>query len=101
MTERRRIPLRVEHTDPHHCTPEVRLEVLGRVPFFADLTPEERSEIEHTLRRVADKLLHEQTVRIKQLAGRIPESSYAEAVAELFALDPAAVEAVTRAGEKE
>ena len=68
---------------------------------LADLTPEQRSEIEHTLRRVADKLLHEPTVRIKQFAGRIPESSYAEALAELFALDPAAVEAVTRAGEKE
>ena len=64
---------------------------------LADLTPEQRSEIEHTLRRVADKLLHEPTVRIKQFAGRIPESSYAEALAELFALDPAAVEAVTRA----
>ncbi len=66
-----------------------------------DLTPEQRAEIEHTLRRVADKLLHEPTVRIKQFAGRIPDSSYAEALVELFALDPAAVEAVTRAGEKE
>ena len=54
---------------------------------LADLTAEQRSEIEHTLRRVADKLLHEPTVRIKQFAGRIPESSYAEALAELFALD--------------
>ena len=48
---------------------------------------------------MADKLLHEPTVRIKQLAGRAPEASYAEALAELFALDPSAVEAVTRAGE--
>jgi glutamyl-tRNA reductase len=68
---------------------------------LSELTPEQRSEIEHTLRRVADKLLHEPTVRIKQFAGRIPDTSYAEALAELFALDPAAVEAVTRAGEKE
>ncbi len=66
-----------------------------------DLSPEQRSEIEQTLRRVADKLLHEPTVRIKQFAGRMPDASYAEALAELFALDPAAVEAVTRAGEKE
>ncbi len=65
------------------------------------LTPEQRDEISHTVRRVADKLLHEPTVRIKQLAGRMPESSYADALAELFALDPAAVEAVIRAGEKE
>ena len=65
-----------------------------------DLTPEQRAEIEHTLRRVADKLLHEPTVRVKELAGRSPTSSYAEALAELFALDPAAVEAVTRPGEQ-
>ena len=50
---------------------------------------------------IARLTFHEPTVRIKQFAGRIPESSYAEALAELFALDPAAVEAVTRAGEKE
>ncbi len=65
------------------------------------LTPAQRDEVVQTVRRVADKLLHEPTVRIKQLAGRVPDSSYADALAELFALDPAAVEAVTRAGEKE
>jgi glutamyl-tRNA reductase len=59
----------------------------------------EREEIVATVTRVADKLLHEPTVRIKQFAGRSPESSYAEALAELFALDPAAVDAVSRAGE--
>jgi len=64
------------------------------------LTPEQQVEITHTVRRVADKLLHEPTVRVKEFAGRAPESSYAEALAELFALDPAAVEAVTRAGDK-
>jgi glutamyl-tRNA reductase len=66
-----------------------------------DLTPEQRDEVALAVRRVADKLLHEPTVRIKQLAGRMPESSYADALAELFALNPAAVEAVTRAGDKE
>jgi hypothetical protein len=35
---------------------------------------------------------------VKRLAGRVPESSYAAALAELFALDPAAVDAVTGAG---
>jgi glutamyl-tRNA reductase len=59
----------------------------------------ERDEIIKTVTRVADKLLHEPTVRIKQLAGRSPESSYADALAELFALDPSTVEAVSRAGE--
>jgi len=65
----------------------------GRVD---DLTPEQRHEVDRTVRRVADKLLHEPSVRIKRLAGRSPESSYADALAELFALDPAAVEAVTK-----
>ncbi|MGI8887959.1 MAG: glutamyl-tRNA reductase, partial [Nocardioidaceae bacterium] len=64
-----------------------------------DLTPEQEAEITHSVRRVADKLLHEPTVRVKQFAGRAPQSSYAAALAELFALDPAAVEAVTRVGD--
>ncbi len=59
----------------------------------------QRDEIIKAVTRVADKLLHEPTVRIKQFAGRSPESSYADALAELFALDPATVEAVSRAGE--
>ncbi len=63
------------------------------------LTPAERQEIIRTVTRVADKLLHEPTVRIKQFAGRSPESSYADALAELFALDGAQVEAVSRAGD--
>jgi glutamyl-tRNA reductase len=63
------------------------------------LSAAERDEITATVTRVADKLLHEPTVRIKQFAGRSPDSSYADALAELFALDPAAVEAVSRAGE--
>lgn len=64
-----------------------------------DLTPEQRKEVASAVRRVADKLLHEPTVRIKALADRAPTSTYADALAELFALDPAAVEAVTRAGD--
>lgn len=64
-----------------------------------DLTAEQRAEIIRTVRRVADKLLHEPSVRIKALAGRSPESSYADALVELFALDSAAVKAVTRPGE--
>jgi glutamyl-tRNA reductase len=64
-----------------------------------DLSPAERDEVIHSVNRVADKLLHEPTVRIKQFAGRSPESSYADALAELFALDSAAVQAVSRAVE--
>ncbi len=61
-----------------------------------DLDPEVRAEVEHAVRRVADKLLHQPTVRVKELANETGAVSYAEALAELFALDPYAVDAVTR-----
>jgi glutamyl-tRNA reductase len=67
----------------------------SRVP---DLDPIARSEVERTLRRLADKLLHQPTVRVKELAGEGGVVSYAAALAELFALDPDAVDAVTRPG---
>jgi glutamyl-tRNA reductase len=60
------------------------------------LTPQERAEVLQTVRRVADKLLHEPTVRVKELANETGAVSYAAALAELFALDPEAVDAVTR-----
>ncbi|MBA3780317.1 MAG: glutamyl-tRNA reductase [Nocardioides sp.] len=56
-----------------------------------------RAEVLHTLRRVADKLLHRPTVRVKELANETGAVSYAAALAELFSLDPEAVDAVTRA----
>jgi glutamyl-tRNA reductase len=61
-----------------------------------DLSPEERAEVLQAVRRVADKLLHEPTVRVKELANETGAVSYAAALAELFALDPDAVDAVTR-----
>lgn len=61
-----------------------------------DLSPQQQEEVANTVRRVAEKLLHEPTVRMKRFAGRSPESSYADALAELFALDPGAVAAVTK-----
>jgi glutamyl-tRNA reductase len=63
-----------------------------------DLDPQVRADIEQTVRRVASKLLHEPTVRVKALVGQPLGSSYAEALAELFALNPGAVQAVTSAG---
>jgi len=60
-----------------------------------------RSEVMHTVRRVADKLLHEPTVRVRELVNEAGAVSYAAALAELFALDPDAVDAVTRAGVAE
>jgi len=56
-----------------------------------------RAELQQSVRRVADKLLHSPTVRIKELADSPGGSHYAEALADLFRLDPAEVEAVTRA----
>jgi glutamyl-tRNA reductase len=61
-----------------------------------DLDDAARAEILRTVRRVADKLLHEPTVRVKELANETGAVSYAAALAELFALDPEAVDAVTR-----
>jgi glutamyl-tRNA reductase len=66
---------------------------------LGELTDDQRDEIAQAVRRVADKLLHEPTVRVKELAGKAPDSSYADALAELFALDRSAVEAVTKAGD--
>ena len=59
------------------------------------LDPVVRAEVEQAVRRVAHKLLHAPTVRVKQLAGQTADSSYADALAELFALDSSAVDAVT------
>jgi glutamyl-tRNA reductase len=63
-----------------------------RLPGLDDDT---RDEVLHTLRRVADKLVHQPTIRAKELGDR-DAVSYATALAELFALDPEAVDAVTR-----
>lgn len=68
--------------------------LLGRLP---DLDPQIQAEVELAVRRVADKLLHQPTVRVKELANEEGAVSYAAALAELFALDPDAVDAVTRA----
>jgi glutamyl-tRNA reductase len=62
-----------------------------------DLDPAVRAEVEHAVRRVADKLLHQPTVRVKELANETGAVSYAAALAELFSLDPDAVDAMTRA----
>jgi glutamyl-tRNA reductase len=62
----------------------------------AGLDPKIRAEVAQTVRRVVDKLLHEPTVRVRELANETGAVSYAAALAELFALDPEAVDAVTR-----
>jgi glutamyl-tRNA reductase len=67
--------------------------LLTRLPNLAD---DDRAQVEMAVRRVADKLLHQPTVRVKELANETGAISYAAALAELFALDPEAVDAVTR-----
>ncbi|GII53636.1 glutamyl-tRNA reductase [Planotetraspora thailandica] len=54
-----------------------------------------RDEVTQTVRRVVDKLLHEPTVRVKQLAAAPGGDHYAEALRELFDLDPKAPAAVS------
>ena len=51
-------------------------------------------EIAQSMRRVADKLLHAPTVRVKELAGSPGGDSYEAALRVLFDLDPSAVHAV-------
>ncbi len=66
----------------------------GRLPELDDRA---RGEIAQTVRRVVDKLLHAPTVRVKELAASPAGDTYAEALRELFDLDPKAPEAVIRA----
>lgn len=62
-----------------------------------EMDADERAEIQRTVRRVVDKLLHQPTVRVKELAA-VPDSpDYAAALRELFALDTATVDAVSAA----
>ncbi|HNJ77925.1 MAG TPA: glutamyl-tRNA reductase [Marmoricola sp.] len=67
--------------------------LLSRMPA---LTEEQRAEVANAMRRIAEKLLHQPTVRVKELAAESGEVTYAEALARLFALDPENIDAVTR-----
>lgn len=62
----------------------------SRLPALED---RERKEIEQTVRRVVEKLLHQPTVRVKQLAAMPDTPDYAAALRELFALDAAGIDA--------
>jgi glutamyl-tRNA reductase len=63
----------------------------GRLP---GLDAAVRDELARTVRRVVDKLLHAPTVRIKQLAEAGGGEAYADALRELFELDPQAAAAI-------
>ncbi|MEU3775305.1 glutamyl-tRNA reductase [Streptomyces sp. NPDC032472] len=68
----------------------------GRLP---ELDQRQRAEVTQTVRRVVDKLLHAPTVRVKQLASEPGGAGYAEALRELFDLDPQTVASVSRADQ--
>ena len=72
---------------------ESEMERLAR--RLPDLTDEQAGEIRRTVQRTVDKLLHGPTVRVRELedTGSV---TYATALAQLFALDPDAVDAVTK-----
>lgn len=55
----------------------------------------QRAEVARTIHRVVDKVLHTPTVRVKELAADPGGPTYADALRQLFALDSAAVDAVT------
>ncbi|GAA4235380.1 glutamyl-tRNA reductase [Streptosporangium album] len=68
---------------------------LGRLTArLPELDGRARDEVTQTIRRVVDKLLHEPTVRVKQLAESPAGDHYAEALRELFNLDPKVPRAV-------
>ncbi len=72
----------------------------GRLPGLDSAV---RTEVTRTVRRVVDKLLHTPTVRVKQLAKAGGGQAYADALRELFELDPqtaAAIAAPVRSGSR-
>ncbi len=62
---------------------------------LGDLDSRSRREIAQSMGRIADKLLHGPTVRVKELAGSPGADSYETALRVLFELDPDAVQALT------
>jgi glutamyl-tRNA reductase len=54
-----------------------------------------RAEVQLTVHRVVEKLLHTPSVRVKQLAGTESGGDYAAALRELFDLDPREIAAVS------
>lgn len=66
---------------------------------LSGLDDHQMAEVRQALRRVAEKLIHSPTVRVQQLVDGPAGLTYADALADLFALDPATIEAVTGPGE--
>lgn len=73
----------------------VQLELARLDQRAPDLSAEQRHEVERTLARVLDKLLHTPTVRLKELPHGTGAGDYAHALRDLFDLDPRDVSAVS------
>lgn len=69
------------------------LRLAGRLP---NLDAAVRDELARSLRRVTDKLMHVPTVRVKQLAERGDGQAYADALRELFQLNPETATKITQ-----
>jgi glutamyl-tRNA reductase len=70
---------------------------LSRLAGRIELDAAAHAEIVKSMRRVADKLLHAPTVRVKELAGSPGADSYDAALRVLFDLDQATVQSVAMA----
>jgi glutamyl-tRNA reductase len=70
---------------------------LARLAGKLDLDAFAMAEVQKSMRRVTDKLLHDPTVRVKELAGSPGGDTYEDALRVLFDLDPATVQAVAQA----
>jgi len=75
----------------------VDAELLRRDGKLPELDLVVRSELARTVRRVVDKLLHTPTVRVKELAETGGGQAYADALRELFGLDPQTAAAMSAA----
>ncbi|MBV9845053.1 MAG: glutamyl-tRNA reductase [Kutzneria sp.] len=73
----------------------VDTELLRLDSRLPDLDDSVRAELTRTVRRVVDKLLHTPTVRVKELACTPGGAGYADALRELFELDPQAAAVVS------
>ncbi|HET9654182.1 MAG TPA: glutamyl-tRNA reductase [Kineosporiaceae bacterium] len=74
----------------------VEVELARLSSRLGDVDERVRAEVRQAVHRVVEKLLHTPTVRVKELAGEPGGSSYAEALRELFGLDPERIAAVSR-----
>ncbi len=72
----------------------VEAELVRLTARLPELDPAVRAEVEQSVRRVVQTLLHTPTVRVKELGDAPAALSYAEALRELFGLDRTAPTAV-------